>query len=71
METRKLGSFFVKLGRKPEGCASRAVTLVAMPDNDAPVDAYEASKESNDCPECARSFGPHFTGKCEHTDGAA
>lgn len=22
--------------------------------------------EPNDCPECARSFGPHYTGPCEH-----
>lgn len=22
--------------------------------------------DPNDCPECARSYGPHYTGECEH-----
>lgn len=26
----------------------------------------EVESNPNDCPECARSFGPHFTGKCVH-----
>ena len=26
----------------------------------------EDEKDPNDCPECGRSFGPNYTGPCEH-----
>lgn len=29
-------------------------------------DAEEVREEPNDCPECARSFGPRYTGRCPH-----
>lgn len=30
-------------------------------DDDAPERA-----DPNNCPECARSYGPHYVGPCEH-----
>lgn len=33
-------------------------------------DADEDAPDPNDCPECARSYGPHYAGPCEH-GGAA
>lgn len=32
---------------------------------DAP-NSWHADAMPNDCPECERSFGPHYTGKCDH-----
>lgn len=37
--------------------------------DDTTMMEIEDSKEQddpNDCPECARSFGPHYKGTCEH-----
>lgn len=30
------------------------------------VDDDGSDLSPNDCPECARAFGPHYTGRCDH-----
>lgn len=32
----------------------------------APFEEGEQSDDPNGCPECGRSFGPNYTGPCEH-----
>ena len=50
-ETRKLGSFFIPLERKPEGCATRAITLT----DDRPDWLLEAIQEAH-CSDLPRDW---------------
>jgi hypothetical protein len=43
---------------------ANGVTNAARELGGEPLDALET--ESNGCAECARSFGPHYRGQCDH-----
>lgn len=48
------------LGSLPGDSAMKSRGITRDEGND------EEERDPNDCAECARSFGPHYTGKCDH-----